>query len=464
MYIFIYSSSGYSSARSYDSSRRRPYSDGGHYSGGTDYGRHQHMHDHQNCSCENSDDDEIDPHRLRSLIQKNCANNQTTANLKISISKFSQLNLSHLGRYYNYSVLSNDSTESIVDESLASTSDSVGSKLVKSQSIHAFKDKKELTRGMSRDILSVPNFGDIKDNDDSTILSPTHTNIDKIKVISVLPADNPIEASLEDDTTDLVAGIKGRLAFSKDSDNVMSADTSISDNLMSFSCTESSLSSEANIYSASNYNVNGLSSFSNPNYVGFLPGKEVGLLSQDYWREGALDLESVRHKEFAELLRTPPDSGIGLGVEMERRTPMDVQLSTLEDFVTFDTQKPQYSKPPKPLVEINPRPSYGLREAPIEGSNDDKNKSTSRVTFSTGPTERTFESSHSPANTGRSSSSNIRPRDSSSVSERINPFLRPDPPPVPEGPDAMYILGGKEIGQLTVFKRPISIWKLDLPY
>ena len=26
----------------------------------------------------------------------------------------------------------------------------------------------------------------------------------------------------------------------------------------------------------------------------------------------------------------------------------------------------------------------------------------------------------------------------------------------------MYILGGREVGQVTVFKRPLSVWKLDL--
>ena len=26
----------------------------------------------------------------------------------------------------------------------------------------------------------------------------------------------------------------------------------------------------------------------------------------------------------------------------------------------------------------------------------------------------------------------------------------------------MYIVGGREVGQVTVFKRPISMWKLDL--
>ena len=175
------------------------------------------------CGSDEDDDEDLDPHRLRSLIHKNCANNPAAANLKISISKFSQLNLSHLGRYYNYSVLSNDSTESIVDESLASTSDSVGSKLVKSQSTHVLKDNNNKDssllgiRGMSRDILSVPNFGDIKDNEENIAnISPIHADINKIKVISVLPADGATEASLEDDTTDLVAGIKGRLAFSKD--------------------------------------------------------------------------------------------------------------------------------------------------------------------------------------------------------------------------------------------------------
>jgi hypothetical protein len=26
----------------------------------------------------------------------------------------------------------------------------------------------------------------------------------------------------------------------------------------------------------------------------------------------------------------------------------------------------------------------------------------------------------------------------------------------------MYIVGGREVGQVTVFKRPISMWRLDL--
>ena len=26
----------------------------------------------------------------------------------------------------------------------------------------------------------------------------------------------------------------------------------------------------------------------------------------------------------------------------------------------------------------------------------------------------------------------------------------------------MYVLGGREVGQVTVFKRPLSVWKLDL--
>ncbi|CAL4112162.1 unnamed protein product, partial [Meganyctiphanes norvegica] len=75
------------------------------------------------CSDGSDDDEDIDPHRLRSLIQKNCTN-APAANLKMSISKFSQLNLSHLGKYYSYSVLSNDSSESIVEESMTSTVES----------------------------------------------------------------------------------------------------------------------------------------------------------------------------------------------------------------------------------------------------------------------------------------------------------------------------------------------------
>ena len=71
-------------------------------------------------------------------------------------------------------MLSNDSTESIVEESLASTTDSFGSRMVKSQSVfHSLgKDKVapvEATVGSksslakTRDIFSVPNLVDIKD-------------------------------------------------------------------------------------------------------------------------------------------------------------------------------------------------------------------------------------------------------------------------------------------------------------
>jgi hypothetical protein len=26
----------------------------------------------------------------------------------------------------------------------------------------------------------------------------------------------------------------------------------------------------------------------------------------------------------------------------------------------------------------------------------------------------------------------------------------------------MYVLGGREVGQVTVFRRPLSVWRLDL--
>lgn len=404
----------------------------------------------QECNDEDEEED-IDPSRLRSLIQRNCSN-APTAQLKLSISKFSQLNLSHLGRYYSYSMLSNDSTESIVEESLDSTCDSLGSKIVKSQSIHVMnKDKNGKPDGekcsMTRDIVSVPNFVDIKDGEEESSTT-SQMPVNHVKVVTVVPVEGSAEASLEDDPSDLVAGIKGRLAFSHD-EALQSADTSISENLMSFSCTtDSNLSSNTNLYSVSNYNMSGLNSFANPNYVGFDPGADPGgLLSQDYWRTGALDLESIRHKEFAEMLRTPPDSGIGLGVEMERRTPLDLTLATLEDFVTFDNQTARFNKT---RTKVHPAGTNGA-------SSTQKPASSAKVTFSPTQLPDLGGSSGHPQR-GDAEGSREPP------APRINPFMREDSASETHSPSAMYIVGGKEMDQMTAFKRPISVWKLDLPF
>ncbi|XP_071543729.1 uncharacterized protein [Panulirus ornatus] len=456
-----YSSSGYSSSHSHDSYRtRRVHPDDSLNSGGAPkggVGKQGGSYDGSGgCACQEcideDEEDDIDPSRLRTLIQRNCSN-APAAQLKLSISKFSQLNLSHLGRYYSYSMLSNDSTESIVEESLASTCDSLGSKIVKSQSIHVMnKDKPGKPGGernsMTRDIVSVPNFVDIKDEreeEDAASQMP----VNRIKVLTVLPAEGPAEASLEDDPSDLVAGIKGRLAFSHD-DTLQSADTSISENLMSFSCTtDSNLSSNTNLYSISNYNMSGLNSFANPNYVGFDPGADSGgLLSQDYWRTGALDLESIRHKEFAEILRTPPDSGIGLGVEMERRTPLDLTLATLEDFVTFDNQSARFNKT---RTKVHPTGTNGGT------SSTQKPASTAKVTFS--PTQLPNSGGLSGQDPHGDSEGSREP-----PAPRINPFMREDSASDTRSPSAMYIVGGKEMDQMTAFKRPISVWKLDLPF
>lgn len=445
------SSSGYGSSHSYDSYRtRRVHPDNSLSSGGNMDGSSKG----RTCGCEEcadgDEDEDLDPTRLRNLIQRNCSNPSTTQ-LKLSISKFSQLNLSHLGRYYSYSMLSNDSTESIVEESLASTCDSLSSKIVKSQSIH-FMNKEKCNKpeasksGMTRDIMSVPNFGDLKSESEESSSSGAQMPVNHIKVITVLPAESSAEASLEDDPTDLMAGIKGRLAFSHD-DTIQSTDTSISENLMSFSCTtDSNLSSNTNLYGSHNYNSSGLSSFANPNYVGFDPGRGPGggLLSQDYWRAGALDLESIRHKEFAEMLRTPPDSGIGLGVEMERRTPLDLTITTLEDFVTFDSQSARFNK-----THTNEQP------AKTNGSSSVNKATSAKVTFSSGqPTN----SSDGPVDQGAPDGNRDPPP------PRINPFLREEPVQDTHTPNAMYIVGGKEVDQMTAFKRPISVWKLDLPF
>ncbi|KAK8748811.1 hypothetical protein OTU49_016012 [Cherax quadricarinatus] len=457
------SSSGYSSYQSHEPYRSRrihpdnSFTSGGSSGGGGDTGggRPRGPSEEQgSCACQEcadaDDDDELDPSRLRSIIQRNCSN-APAAQLKLSISKFSQLNLSHLGRYYSYSMLSNDSTESIVEESLASTCDSLGSKIVKSQSIHVMNkdkiEKMERDKGaMTRDIVSVPNFGDIKDVDENA--QDSQMPVNHIKVITVLPVEGSTEASLEDDPSDLVAEIKGRLAFSHD-DAIQSADTSISENLMSFSCTtDSNLSSNTNLYNNCHYNIGGVSSFANPNYVGFDPGRDSeGLLSQDYWRTGALDLESIRHKEFAEMLRTPPDSGIGLGVEMERRTPLDLTLARLEDFVSFDNQTAHFSKT---RTKEHPAGSN-------EGSSTQKPASTAKVTFSSNQEQSSDRSSGSC--TRRNTEGTREP-----PSPRVNPFIREETAYEPRSPNAMYIVGGKEMDQMTAFKRPISVWKLDLPF
>ncbi|XP_047737878.1 uncharacterized protein LOC108683196 [Hyalella azteca] len=436
------------------------------------------IHEREGCPCHDFDspsddgDDEIDPNRLRYLIQKNCVNNSQTGNLKLSISKISQLNLSHLGKYYNYSMLSNDSTESVVEDSVASTCDSYGGKLMKSQSIQGLKDKvlrNEESGSMntlSRDILSVPNFGDVigpeisHSKEENIFSSASKSRLGNVECLE----------DLEDDTANVPAhSIHGHLAFRSDPVG-RSTDTSISDNLMSFSCTESSHGSQANVNDSSN----GCSgSFANPNYVASSESgrNEGGLLSQDYWRKGALDLESVRHKQFAEILRTPPDSGIGLGVEMEGRAPKDVSIKTLEDFVNLDYQKTIYRKSYQPVYPVvgvmepmfsgSENCGLGSRNTPDGAGGEGRvaegvgsgGGGTSRVTF--GDASQTAPPSR-PRVSGERSGGIL-------TSARVNPFLRVEPTSELLGPEVMYIVGGKETGHLTV-KRPLSVWKLDFPF
>ncbi|XP_066987286.1 uncharacterized protein [Macrobrachium rosenbergii] len=512
------SSSGYHSRDSYRTRRVHPDDPGvkGSSSNSNRASEGQLCGEYQPVACachecrgpDDEEEEELDPSRLRSLIQRNCSH-APTAHLKLSISKISQLNLSHLGRYYSYSMLSNDSTESIVEESLASTCDSVGSKIVKSQSIHVMKKDKcdpgKARSGMTRDIVSVPNFGDVAEDDYDDKPVASQMPINHVKVITVLPAEGTAEASLEDDPSDIVADIKGRLAFNHE-DTLQSTDTSISENLMSFSCTtDSNQSSNTNIFGAYNYNMIGVNSFANPNYVGFDPGQDNGgLLSQDYWRTGALDLESARHKEFAEMLRTPPDSGIGLGVEMERRTPLDLTMATLEDFVTFDNQTARFNKTHinaehQPaggihsksrldseggvvsMVEVEGETGVGVTGGGGGGGGAEGRKGGLASSSATEATQKpsstskvTFSSSHMPGfeNSGNSSGNSREgggpaghtPSSTPPPPTRINPFMKEESAYEPNAPNAMYVIGGKEADHMTAFKRPISVWKLDLHF
>ena len=420
-----------------------------------------------NCPCHDldtpSDDEHIDPTRLRTLIQKNCVNQQhQSGNLKLSISKISQLNLSHLSRYYSYSMLSNDSSESIVEDSLSSNCDSLGSKMVKSQSIHGLKDKAtkaiegEIKMAMTRDISSVPNFGElISPEIDNKYHGIALNSIPHNKLVSVAPVRKD---SLDDSPGELLShSIHGRLAFKEHVNSNQSTDTSISDNLMSFSCAESSVGSEANIHGDTHHG-GGLGSFSNPNYIACDSERPSSLLSQDYWRTGALDLETVRHKQFAEMLRTPPDSGIGLGVEMERRNSQDIK--TLEDFVNLENIKGAYRRQYQtayPVVNV-PDPLSCSPVVDANSSSSRNNSGTSRVTFGEASASRpSVRARNAGDRSGNPSGGGIL------TSARVNPFLRTDPTTELQGPEVMYIVGGKETGHVTG-KRPLSVWKLDFPF
>ena len=347
------------------------------------------------------------------------------------LARISQLNIGNIGKYSNYRMLNNDSTESIADESNASTCESFVNKLGRSRSflgIHnaaaEIEDVETPTRGMSRDIVSVPNFADFVEN----------------KVITVKPADTCLEL---DDIQD----IKGRLVFrdlpmsENHSDNLMSTDTSVSDNLMSFSTTENSLHSY----------TNGDNSYTNPNYVGLNPDGDGGLLSHDYWSKGALDLENVRHREYAEVLKTPPDSGIGLGIELDNRVSTDI--TALEEFVSLNKKVSHLTRTPGRSVEIPA--GYRVPGCMLTDSRKEKfSHSTSRVTFCTEPISLSSPKMQSKVNHNIPEKSQLKGR----------PLVKPEPQVIPDGPSAMYIIGGKEIDQMTIFKRPISLWKFDLTY
>ncbi|KAG8222632.1 hypothetical protein J437_LFUL011908 [Ladona fulva] len=216
--------------------------------------------------------------------------------------------------------------------------------------------------------------------------------------------------------------------------------------------------------------------FSNPNYLG--PDISTILSGTSSWKgNGNLGKgengPSSRtqphlqlHQTYAQLLNSPPDSVLedSNGRSCSRFFQDDLELQSLAATPSGCSvtaipppalqNNPPPLLPPPPTLRSAAVPQFLSLHSPLDTS---------------GPARRCISASKGRGNgvtTGSkcraSSASRAECSFSSSGYHPPPPPPQPPPPPDPNVPLYMFIVGGKEKGQVTLFKRPISVWRLQL--
>eukprot|EP00095_Tigriopus_kingsejongensis_P007116 maker-scaffold303_size215788-snap-gene-1.11 protein:Tk07116 transcript:maker-scaffold303_size215788-snap-gene-1.11-mRNA-1 annotation:"ras guanine nucleotide exchange factor f" len=409
--------------------------------------------------------------------------------------KISNLNISRLSNYCSYSMFSNDSTESL--NTASSTASPCSVRLAKSRSSQqllnlTLQDLESPSAkgpqgetGLPRDPVSVPNFRTLAksnslDSDDGTkepsrILEKA-SNLLNAKAPPAKSPHLPLECLTNPNAiTDIgldsmrapcrsdsdytfqsydCSSRSSTLSSQNSSSLIIPKSSSINRGFFSgetklvdleeeeaatfYSSDEfSSLSGYESIEAVNREDCESRMSFANPHYLG--PDVQSIIDRKRAVQSNSL-LRDESHQSFAQALNSPADS-------------------LYSDYQDFNARLNQ------DLVELNQFPSYQSGQGGSMVSNPAKVVSTfsrrepktpANVSAVSTPCGTIPQPVKKPA---RPISTEI-PR-----VNKISPMkTNPHEPEMGENQLMllMYILGGREVGQVTVFKRPISVWKLDL--
>ena len=418
-------------------------------------------------------------------------------NLLKDLAKISQMNISRLSNYCSYSMFSNESTESLNTTSSAAASP-CSVRLAKSHSSQqvlkdaSLKDTSPKTSisPLCKDPLSVPNFKKLQKSSSLEEDCPPDTDLQKASEIlskvegskksSSLPPSEKSSPDCETPRNGLTkadsAMIKeevAKLAKSDSSYTFQSYDCSSRSSTISSSNKSSAVRKSSSINRGFNINnINNIKlidleeeeraaafyssdefsslsgyesietvndeddaestmSFANPHYLG--PDVQAILDRKKTARNNVL-LRDESHQSFANALNSPTDSLFSDYQDFHARLNQDfVEMNSFAgQNMKAPTQRPKSMAFPSPDTEKSFVNGVPMREVKPEGQGQKK----------------------------------VRPVSAEICRDnRVSPMMMGE---VQNGGDAnqlmllMYIIGGREIGQVTVFKRPISVWRLDL--
>ncbi|XP_071445970.1 uncharacterized protein [Hetaerina americana] len=219
--------------------------------------------------------------------------------------------------------------------------------------------------------------------------------------------------------------------------------------------------------------------FSNPNYLG--PDISTILSGSSTWKSNGNGMKgengsSTRvqphlqlHQTYAQLLNSPPDSVLedsngrscsrffqdDLELQSLAATPSGCSITALHPPALQSNPNAQPPLlPPPPQLRSAAVPQFLSLHSPLDMS---------------GPARRCISASKGKGN-GVGSGSKCRASSASRAECSFSssgyhpppPPPQPPPPPDPNVPLYMFVVGGKERGQVTLFRRPISVWRLQL--
>ena len=196
-------------------------------------------------------------------------------------------------------------------------------------------------------------------------------------------------------------------------------------------------------------------SFANPNYLA--PDVQEMVERKKMTRAQCLLRDSESNHSLAQALNSPADSLFSDFQDFHSRLNKDLSTFELDSFSTRETSSARQSS-----QGGKQRPKSAFLNPGLRTSDEDLDNISTDSRISSATTVPVAVKKQRPM-----SAEIHRPESQASPVGSCDSMGRPVRPP---GMDPnhnqlnllMYIIGGREVGQVTVFRRPISIWKLDL--